>query len=312
MPQQNAARRTGDDPITLCLDGEISAPIMLARLALAGLSDAAIEQALTARPGAEHLLAFFRTHADALQQVRATAAQVDHTVAASPSEVAAQFDAAVSRGPEVSVAAYSLGNPELLAAATTEVVDWLTQQRLFAPGMDVLDLGCGIGRIDAALAPQAASVLGLDVSPRMVAEAQRRHAGLPHARFAVTPGTGLADLPDSAFDLVLLADSFPYLLQAGHRIARQHVADIARILRPGGCCVVLNLSYGGDPHGDAERMSEWAAAHGLRCELADTCPFRLWDARAFVYARPHRIVRGEAPSGPPRFDITQQQSEDSR
>ena len=178
--------------------------------------------------------------------------------------------------------------------------------------MDVLDLGCGIGRIAAALAPQAASVLGLDVSPRMVAEARRRHPGLRDLRFAVTSGTGLAALPDAAHDLVLVVDAFPYLLQAGDDVARQHVADIARILRPGGRWAVLNLSYGPDPEDDAARVSGWAAAHGLRRERADAFPFRLWDARAFVYARPHRIVRGEAHTRPPRFAITQQQSEDSR
>lgn len=228
------ARNTDADPITLCLDGRISAPVMLARLVLAGLSDAAIEQALKARADAAPLLAFFRTHAPSLRQVRATAAQVDHTRDASPENIAAQFDAAVDCGPEISVAAYALGDPALLTAATAEVVDWLTQQRLFAPGMDVLDLGCGIGRIAAALAPHAASVLGLDVSPRMIAEAQHRHAGVPHLRFAVTPGTGLTALTGDAFDLILAADSFPYLLQAGHDVARQHVADIARLLRPGG------------------------------------------------------------------------------
>ena len=114
QPSHAATERTAqdrDDPITLCLDGQISAPMMLARLALAGLSDAAMEQALTARAGAEPLLAFFRAHANSLQQVRATAAQVDHTVGASPAEVAARFDAAVSRGPEISVAAYRWASP---------------------------------------------------------------------------------------------------------------------------------------------------------------------------------------------------------
>ena len=41
-------------------------------------------------------------------------------------------------------------------------LDW----RLVAPGVRVLDLGCGIGRVAAALAPEVASVIGLDLSPR--------------------------------------------------------------------------------------------------------------------------------------------------
>ena len=36
-------------------------------------------------------------------------------------------------------------------------------------------------------------------------------------------------------------DSFPYLMQAG--VAERHVAEAARMLRPGGALAILNLSY---------------------------------------------------------------------
>jgi len=301
-----------DDPIALCLAGRISLPVMLARLALSGWSDAAIEHALAERPDAAPLLAFFRARAALLPQLRATVMHVTHTPGADPAHIGEQFDAALAGAPEASVAAYSLGDPALLAEATAELVGWLTQQGYFSPGMDVLDLGCGFGRIAAALAPQAASVLGLDVAPRMIAEAQRRYGAIRHLHFAATPGTGLTALPDAAFDLVLAVDSFPYLLLAGAEVARRHVRDVARVLGNGGRFVVLNLSYGDDPAADAARLARWAAAEGLCAEWADAAPFRLWDARAFVFARPHRIVRGDGLAIPPRFDATRQQSEDSR
>ena len=285
---------------------------MLARLALLGVPDTAIEQALLARrPESLRLLGFFRTHVASLPQLRATAAWVSHMPATDPARIAGQFDLAVSCAPEVAVAAYSLGEPGLLQAATAEVVDWLERRRLFVPGMDVLDLGCGFGRIAAALAPRAASVLGLDVSPRMVEEAQRRYGRLRHLHFAVTPGTGLLALPDDAFDLVVAVDSFPYLLLSGPEIARQHVYDVARILRPGGHFVVLNLSYGADPAGDAARVRAWADGQGMRSDQAGAAPFTLWDAQAFVFARAHRVVRGEAPAMPPRFGAGLQRPEDS-
>ena len=79
---------------------------------------------------------------------------------------AAAFDRLAARSPEASVALYSLGQPELLAAATREVVDLMNDWRLLAPDRDVLDLGCGIGRFLVALAPKVRSVLGLDLSAR--------------------------------------------------------------------------------------------------------------------------------------------------
>src|SRR5688572_27932093 len=63
---------------------------------------------------------------------------------------AAAFDRAACASPEGSVALYALGNPELLKAATEEVVVWLRDWGLIGRERHVLDLGCGIGRFGAA------------------------------------------------------------------------------------------------------------------------------------------------------------------
>ena len=86
------------------------------------------------------------------------------------------FDRAVALSPEASVAAYSLGDAGVLDRATAELLAWLNEERLLGLEKDVLDLGCGIGRVALAIAPRARSVLGLDVSPGMIDEAQRRNA----------------------------------------------------------------------------------------------------------------------------------------
>ena len=199
--------------------------------------------------------------------------------------IAAFFDRAVAHSPEASVALYSLGDPVILAAATDEIVAWLEAQGLLRPGMDVLDLGCGFGRAAAVLAPRCRSVLGLDVSPGMVAEARRRHAALANVRFAPTSGQSLAALPDAAFDLVLAIDSFPYIVQTGAATADLHAAGAARILRPGGALCILNLSYRDDPVQDRADAARWAGAHGFTLAVADLAPFRLWDGSAYVLRR---------------------------
>jgi SAM-dependent methyltransferase len=298
MPFESPVPPAAEDAMGLCLAGRISAEVALARLLLGGKTAAGIRRELDARrpeppgPRWDAMRRLLDGHAAALDRLAAEIAETggDHSAlgrdaAGGVAAVAAFFDRAVAHSPEAGVALYSLGDPAILAAATAELVRWLEGAGLLRPGADVLDLGCGFGRVAAALAPRCRSVLGLDVSAGMVAEARRRHAGrLPNVRFETTPGRDLAALPARAFDLVLAVDSFPYLVQAG--VAEAHVAGAARALRPGGALAAVNLSYRRDPDGDRADAARWAGAHGLALEVAGAAPFALWDGAAFVFRRP--------------------------
>jgi SAM-dependent methyltransferase len=290
----------GDDPadaVGSCLRGAISPEIALARLLLAERTGAEVAALVAARrpeppsPRWEALARLVREKAEVLDRLGAEVVTIgrEHGVFAEGSNVgrvAAFFDAAAARAPEAGVAFYSLGDPAILAAATAEVVDWLSAEGLIGPPPpDVLDLGCGIGRVAAALAPRCRSVLGLDVAPGMVAEARRRCAGLANAQFEVTAGDGLDALAAAAFDLVLAVDSFPYMIQVGGGIADRHAEGAARVLRPGGALAVLNLSYRQDPAADRADAGRWAALHGLTVARAGERPFRLWDGAVFVLRR---------------------------
>jgi SAM-dependent methyltransferase len=289
---------TAAEALRLCLAGRISPEVALARLVLAGLPPEAIEARLSALPAgndrADALARLHRARRGGLDALRAmlAASGLDHGAAGETPEgavarVSAAFDRAVAVAPEASVAAYSLNDPAALAAATGEIVDWLAREALVVgPDRDVLDLGCGIGRVAAALAPRCRSVLGLDVSPNMVAEARCRHGGAPNLRFDATPGTGLAALGSGSFDLVLAVDSFPYIVQAGGDVADRHLADAARVLRPGGALAILNLSYRGDIEADRADAARWAAAGGWTLAVDGAAPFALWDGAAFLLRRP--------------------------
>ena len=173
--------------------------------------------------------------------------------------------------PDLAVAAYSFGDTALLADFTAEVIevaaDWADDSG------DVLDFGCGAGRVAAALAGRARSVTGVDVSAAMLAIARAR---VPGARFIEVDG-GALPLQGAVFDTVLAVDSFPFLVQT-EAIGPQ-LAEIARVLRPGGRLLVFNWTYG-----DPAEIEVQIGASPLRLLRGPERPFTRWDATAFLLA----------------------------
>ena len=283
------------DPMDDAVSGVISPEVALARMLLGGMDAGCIARALHAAAphpavAAMHGVLERRGSAmDALAREVAETAAAHDASGATPAEgvarIAAFFDRAVRHSPEASVALYSLGDPVILAAATAEIVAWLEAESLLRQGADVLDLGCGIGRVAAALAPRCRSVLGLDVSAGMVAEAMQRMAPWPNVTVRQTAGQDLDMLEPASLDLVLAIDSFPYIVQTGPATALRHVEGAARALRAGGALCILNLSYRGDPAADQADVAGWAAATGMRVTHGGDQPFQVWDGTAFVLLR---------------------------
>jgi predicted TPR repeat methyltransferase len=191
------------------------------------------------------------------------------------------FDWSVQQSEEASVALYSLGNPELLERATAEIVAQLRKWGAVARDTALLDIGCGIGRLLIALAPEVRSATGIDVSSEMVKAARRRCAELANVSVLKGDGRGLAPLGDATFDVAVAIDSFPYIRQSGYALAERIFSESARVLRPGGQLVILNYSYSEDDAADAREVQTLAAANGLRVAEVGTRPFELWDGVAF-------------------------------
>jgi SAM-dependent methyltransferase len=99
----------------------------------------------------------------------------------------------------------------------------------------VADLGCGTGPVAADLAPWVAQVIGVDQSTAMLKAAARRVAGLPNVE--LRQGF-LESLPiaDASCDAALLLLTLSYAADPAPVIA-----EMARILRPGGRAVVVDL-----------------------------------------------------------------------
>ena len=195
------------------------------------------------------------------------------------------FDALARQNQETSVALYSLGDPQILAHATSEIVEFLRSAQTLHPARRALDIGCGIGRLLVALAPELGSIVGIDISAVMIETASHRAMGLDNVRIRRTDGYDLRVFPDAEFDLVLAIDSWPFVVHAGPSLVDAHFAEVARVLRPGGDFVIMNYSYRWDRVLDISEVRGLAERCGLGIIEEGVTPFSLWDGVVWLLRR---------------------------
>lgn len=224
-------------------------------------------------PGCEKIAEMLRSNVDSPDQ----APSVEEGIAFCER----LFDWSVQQSEEASVALYSLGNPQLLERATREVIAQLELWNVISQKRVVLDIGCGIGRIAAELAPRVKEVHGIDVSGRMIETALRRTAALSNVRLKKSSGRDLHEFDDSTIDAAIAVDTFPYLHQSGAALVANFFAETARVLRSGGDFVILNYAYTDDDARSIEDVSRLAEANGFDVIVGGERPLVMWDALAF-------------------------------
>jgi SAM-dependent methyltransferase len=202
------------------------------------------------------------------------------------------YDRLVEMDPEAAVALYSFGDRAVLDAATAEVVGYLRERGLLTAQTRLLDLGCGIGRLLEACAPHCRSLVGIDVSPRMVALASSRLAPRTNVRVELGSGLDLGAIVSASQDVVLAADSWPHVVDLGGTAVTRLAEEVARVLVPGGHFVVLNFSYRDDAALDVADVRQLAAAIGFEVVEEGARPFTLWDASAWRLRRLEDNPRG--------------------
>ena len=195
------------------------------------------------------------------------------------------FDASVAESEESSVALYSLGSPELLAAATNEVIAVLEDWGVLGLHRDALEIGCGIGRLMVPLCSRVRCVVGTDVSSGMISAARRRLEGLPDASVQLTTGQDLSAFSSAAVDLVYSVDTFPYLVLSGHALVERHFREVRRVLRPAGDFVLFNYAYGRRREDVNAEVFALADSAGLQVIRANESPFQLWNGVGWLMRR---------------------------
>ncbi|MDM4719657.1 methyltransferase domain-containing protein [Micromonospora sp. WMMA1363] len=136
------------------------------------------------------------------------------------------------------------------ADAVQRLNDVLAATLRVGPGNRVLDVGCGIGEPALRLAEvTGAEVVGVTIAEQQVVEGNRRAAELGLAdRATFQLGDGL-NLPfqDGAFDAAWEIESGIHMDRA------RMIAEMARVVRPGGRVLVADLAM---PEGPARETPE--------------------------------------------------------
>ncbi|HEX8829494.1 MAG TPA: methyltransferase domain-containing protein, partial [Xanthobacteraceae bacterium] len=134
-------------------------------------------------------------------------------------QYAARYDNALTEQPDYR-------GPAILCDAVKSVLHGLRRPARFEA---LLDLGCGTGLVGAAFRPFAAHLVGVDLSPAMVARARAKDL---YDRLVIgTLADVLADeiACGAKYDLVLAADVFVYVNELS-----EIIAAVARVLAPTG------------------------------------------------------------------------------
>ncbi len=111
---------------------------------------------------------------------------------------------------------------------------WLLSS--LGPHKNIIDIGCGAGRVSAALAQEHITITAVDISYQLLQLAKSHaQANKLHVNFVQIDALRLPFLANT-FDLALAIKIYCYIPSKKLRI--QYIQEIARILQPGGILVM--------------------------------------------------------------------------
>lgn len=118
-------------------------------------------------------------------------------------------------------------------------LDLLRSKVGIRPTDDVLEIGCGIGRVGSVAAPVCRSWTGCDVSVNMLEHAAKRLALFKNVRLVPVAGADLSPIESESMDVVYSTVVFMHLWEYDRY---GYVLDAYRVLRPGGRIYIDNVT----------------------------------------------------------------------
>jgi 2-polyprenyl-3-methyl-5-hydroxy-6-metoxy-1,4-benzoquinol methylase len=173
------------------------------------------------------------------------------------------------------------------AMTSTQTLDTLIELAPEDEAASWVDVACGPGVVSRAMAGRVGSVSGIDLTPAMVEEAEKRarDEGVDNVGFAIGDATSL-EFADAAFDGAITRLSLHHVPLPG-----RVVAEMARVVRPGGTVVLSDIVADCDRDASAwreeierlrdpshwacltaERLGEIGATAGLLVEREEIVP----------------------------------------
>jgi SAM-dependent methyltransferase len=142
---------------------------------------------------------------------------------------------------EESAKHYVLGTGDEAVVRQSAESDLAKLQRALhiRPEDDVLEIGCGVGRLGAVVAPVCRTWTGCDVSPHMLAHAARRLRGLTNVSLTELSGYDLGNVPSASMDVIYSTVVFMHLSEWDRY---SYVEEAHRVLRPGGRLYIDNVA----------------------------------------------------------------------
>lgn len=128
---------------------------------------------------------------------------------------------------------------------------------------EVLEIGCGVGRITRVLAARAARVQALDVSRAMLEQAAELNPDLTNVEWILGDGSSLVAVGDASVDVCHSDVVFQHIPEPA--VTLGYVREIGRVLRPEGWA---GLQISNDPEVHRPRArgrgpaALWAALRG--------------------------------------------------
>ncbi|MHB8575058.1 MAG: class I SAM-dependent methyltransferase [Dehalococcoidia bacterium] len=157
------------------------------------------------------------------------------------------------------------------------------------PHHRVLDLGCGEGRLTAALANRAGLLhepIGVDISPRMLRLGERS-ATQPRVERVAAAATRLP-FADASFHLVVAAYLFKHL--EDDTLFRV-LLEASRVLKPGG--IVLAWEFAPTGSARLDRFHRWLLTPRVKtCNLrtfSELAPYALYSGYKYVDRKQFRL-----------------------
>jgi SAM-dependent methyltransferase len=133
---------------------------------------------------------------------------------------------------------YGSPDAERFWAGGAEVLDAMLPQLGVAidPGDDIVEIGCGVGRVTRALAERGSSVRAIDVSPAMLERARAFNPGLANVEWLLGDGRTLTEIEPASADACFSWVVFQHLPDPEMTLG--YVREIGRVLRKGGWAAI--------------------------------------------------------------------------